>query len=534
MNFLNSGKGYDLFVIEARKKFYVDKTMLIEAVYRHVLESNRFLCLTRPRRFGKSTAANMIAAFFDTATAEETRVLFEELAIGKLKEQKLDCWAEQGKKNVIRINMIDIITPWVKSYQEFFNDFSESLLEDLQEAYPTAGIKDKMALPRALERTADKFIFIIDEWDAIFEESFMTPKDKKDYLLLLKALLKDKSYVYFAYMTGILPIAKYSSGSPLNMFGEFSTFGDGIFYPWFGLTKEEIQGVMAKCGVVRPTIEELGTWYDGYIRSCDGVHIFNPTSVSNALAEGNCRSYWTGTGPMNEVQDTIKNNVKDLRELMIRMSGGETLSIELTGFAAEKTEISTQDEILSAMVVYGFLTYHEKLLRIPNHELMLKYRQALASEPLGLKQSLASSQKLLDATLNRDHEEVARLLEELHDEKIPFFNYNDENSLACVVTVGYLAALDRYRIKREDKAGKGYADFTFTPMKKGDTAIILELKYGHSAENALECIRKRDYIKKFKGYSRVLLVGLNYSEATKKHTCLTEMAGKLFSSKTSY
>ena len=177
----------------------------------------------------------------------------------------------------------------------------------------------------------------------------------------------------------------------------------------------------------------------------------------------------------------------------------------------------------SAMVVYGFLTYHEGILRIPNHELMLKFRQALASETLSLNQTLVESQKLLDATLNREHDKVADILEDLHNEKIPFFNYHDENSLACVVTVGYLAALDIYRIEREDKAGKGYADFTFTPIKKSDTPIILELKYGHSAENALQCIHERDYIKKFKEYSRVLLVGINYSEATKKHTCLTEV-----------
>ena len=129
----------------------------------------------------------------------------------------------------------------------------------------------------------------------------------------------------------------------------------------------------------------------------------------------------------------------------------------------------------------------------------------------------------MDATLDRNHEEVARLLEELHDDEVPFFNYNDENSLACVVTVGYFAALDTYIIKREDKAGKGYADFTFEPMRKSETAIILELKYNHSAENAIKCIHERGYLARFKDYDRVLLVGLNYSEATKKHTCLTEL-----------
>ncbi|MBR2214688.1 MAG: AAA family ATPase [Selenomonadaceae bacterium] len=525
MNFLNSGKGYDLFAREARKDFYVDKTMLIDAVYRHAHRNNPYICITRPRRFGKSTAANMVAAFFDPDTARKSRKLFSGLAVGALKgkrEHQPLCWVEQGKRAVIRINMIDIMPPEVESYKDFYRMLSRRLLEDISEAYPKVS-QEGGNIPEILEKTGEKFIFVIDEWDAVFEARFMTPKDNESYILFLKALLKDKSYVYFAYMTGILPIAKYSSGSPLNMFGEFNTFGDGIFYPWFGLTMEEIQGVMEKCNTNRPTIEELTAWYDGYIRSLDGIHVFNPTSVSNALAEGSCRSHWTGTGPMNEVRDIIRHNVEELREDVIRMAGGESLDIELNGFSVEKMEISTKDEILSAMVVYGFLTYHEGTLRIPNHELMLKFRQALASKELGLNQTIEESKKLLRATLDRNHAEVARLLEELHNEKIPFFKYSDENSLACVVTVGYLAALGRYRLTREDKAGKGYADFTFTPMKRSETAIILELKYGHSAADALQCIHERDYLARYKDFERVLLVGINYSVATKKHTCLTEL-----------
>ncbi|MBR2215583.1 MAG: AAA family ATPase [Selenomonadaceae bacterium] len=529
MNFLNSGKGYDLFIEEARKKFYVDKTLLIDAVYRYSRENNKYICITRPRRFGKSTAANMLAAFFDPSTAEESRKLFSEMAVGALKdgqENQLLCWTEQGKRPVIHINMIHLMPPEVESYQDFYDELCSNLLGDLQLAYPTAEINGKMTLPKALERTGDKFIFVIDEWDAIFEMPFMTDKDKQAYILFLKALFKDQRYVYLAYMTGILPIAKYSSGSPLNMFGEFNTFGDGIFYPWFGLTAEEIQGVMQKRATVSPTLAELAAWYDGYIRSADGVHVFNPTSVSNALAEGRCRSHWTGTGPMNEVRDIIRHNVEELREDIIRMVGGESLDITLRGFSVEKTAVTTKNEILSAMVVYGFLTYHESSLSIPNYELMLKFQEALASQELGLNQTIEDSKKLLKATLAQNHAAVVRLLAQLHDEKIPFFSYHDENSLACVITVGYLAALDTYRIKREDKAGKGYADFTFTPMRKSDTAIILELKYGRSAKNALQCIHDRGYLGRFKDFPRVLLVGINYSEATKKHTCLTELVEK--------
>ncbi|MDO4804498.1 MAG: AAA family ATPase [Lachnospiraceae bacterium] len=490
MNFLNSGDGYTLFEHEANKDTYVDKTLLIHEVYRYAGKINKYICITRPRRFGKSVAANMIAAFFDESTAEESGRLFANMEIGTLRENQEKewkmthdrslCWPNQGKHKVIRINMIHLITEQTNSYQDFLTGLKRQMESDIREAYPA--LTDSWeSVSEMLRKTGDRFVFVIDEWDAVFEASFMTEKDKEAYILFLKVLLKDQSYVQFAYMTGILPIAKYTSGSPLNIFHEFSAFEDAKFYSYFGLTEKEIAGLMHRKGFERPALEELSAWYDGYVRE-DGIHVYNPASVSKAIGEGACKNNWTGTGPMNEVRDIIQRNVHDLREDVIRMVSGEEIAIRLTGFAAEKTRISTKDEILSAMVVYGFLSYYNGKLRIPNHELMLKFQAALSSEQMGLRQTLEDSRKLLAATLERNHREVARLVEELHDEKIPFFQYNDENSLACVVTVGYLAALDRYKIIREDKAGKGYVDFLFCPISKSDPVIILELKYNRSAK----------------------------------------------------
>lgn len=535
MNFLNSGTGYALFSYEAQKKAYVDKSMLIHDVYRYAMETNRYICITRPRRFGKSVAANMLAAFFDASCANESRELFGKMEIGKLrKEQEKEwetgqnrslCWPVQGKMRVVRINMIDLFDGQEQSYQDFYSTLHRRITEDLHSAFPSLSFCSA-SIPEMFERTGDSFIFVIDEWDAVFTAPFMTEKDKQAYILFLKALLKDKKYVHLAYMTGILPIAKYTSGSPLNMFHEFTSFEDASFFPYFGLTKTEITSIMLQKGLTKPSMEELSKWYDGYVRE-DGEHVYNPASVAKALHEGVCKNNWTGTGPMNEVRDMIQKNVKDLREDVLRMAGGETLEIELGGFSVEKSQISTKDEILSAMVVYGFLSYDNKKLRIPNHELMLKFRQALASEQMGLRQTLEESEKLLYATLGRNHQEVARLLEEIHDEKVPFFNYSDENSLACVVTVGYLSALDRYRITREEKAGKGFVDFVFDPIRKDDVPVILELKYNRSAKNAIKCIHERGYAQRFKDRERILLVGINYSERTKKHTCLTEMVENL-------
>ena len=537
MNLLNSGIGYVLFRENVFKDTYVDKTMMVDTFYQYTKRLNKYVCVTRPRRFGKSVAANMIAAFFDKSTGEKSKALFEKCRIGTIKSDQEEtfaaapqgpeteklCWPIQGSLNVIRINMIDLLTESVQSCEAFLSKLDAQLREDLRQQYPQMNFSGEKELTDLLRQTKESFAFVIDEWDAVFEMPFMTEKDKEKYILFLKALFKDKAYVHFVYMTGILPIAKYTSGSPLNMFHEFSSFQDAQFYPFFGLTLEEIRKLMEKKDFIRPSLSDLTFWYDGYIRSSDGVHIYNPESVSRALIDEQCGDYWTGTGPMNEIEDLIRNNVQDLREDVIRMTGGETLSVKLSGFSVEKGNVSTRDEILSAMVVYGFLSYYDEQLCIPNHELLKKFQRALISHELGLRQTLAESQHLLNATLQQNDKEIARLIESLHTEKIPFFEYNDENSLACVVTMGYLAALDKYRVVREDKAGKGYADFTFEPRNRRDVPIILELKYNRSANNALKCIREKDYIARFRDYPSVLLVGINYSEKTKKHTCKTEM-----------
>lgn len=195
---------------------------------------------------------------------------------------------------------------------------------------------------------------------------------------------------------------------------------------------------------------------------------------------------------MNEVRDIVYHNVQELREDVIFMVGGGILSIKLSGFSVETEMVSGKDETLSAMVAYGFLSYFDGHLQISSHELLLKFKSALASQKLGLGQTIDDSNRLLNATLEQRDRGIAAMVEDLHTEKISFFQYNDEKSLACVVTMGYLAAVDDYRITREE-AGKGYADFTFEPRKKSGLPMILELTVNHSVSNARKCLRKRPH-----------------------------------------
>jgi hypothetical protein len=246
------------------------------------------------------------------------------------------------------------------------------LQEDLEEAYPQIREKGYSQLSRLFLETGDTFIFILDEWDSIFYKKFMKNEDKQQYLQFLKGLLKDQPYVDLAYMTGVLPIAKYSSGSELNMFDEYNFMNDNVYDQYFGFQEEEVKELCKKQEKV--SYEELKQWYNGYHMS-NGSSLFNPRSVNRALSRGVCLNYWTETGPMNEIAECIEHNVDEVREDIVKMVAGIPVDIVLDGYSAVDFQLDSRDEILSAMVVYGFLDYYDGQLRIPNRELMENFKR---------------------------------------------------------------------------------------------------------------------------------------------------------------
>ena len=368
------------------------------------------------------------------------------------------------------------------------------------------------------------FIFILDEWDSIFYKKFMTQEDKNVFLQFLKGLLKDQPYVELAYMTGVLPIAKYSSGSELNMFDEFNFMNDNIYDLFFGFHEDEVRKLCQEYSTV--SYEDVKKWYDGYYLS-DGRSLFNPRSVKNALLRGRCLNYWTETGPMNEIADCIEHNVDAVREDVVKLVAGLSIPVKLEGYSASELQMDTRDEILSAMVVYGFLSYHDGMLRIPNHELMEKFQRVLSRKSMGsVREIVLRSREMLDATREENEEKVAQILEDVHDREIPFLQYNDENALSCVITLCYLAARDDYEVIREARSGKGYCDYLFRPLRPSHPAIILELKVDGSCEQALAQIREKNYMQKVEDCKEILLVGINYDSRSKHHECQIEKIEK--------
>ena len=381
------------------------------------------------------------------------------------------------------------------NYNDYINMIIESIVNDIKEKYPKIDDKKYFSLSDIFNETNEKFIFIIDEWDYIFSHDLFK-ENQKDFLEFLRNLLKDKPYVALCYMTGVLPIKKYSEGSALNMFREYTMLNDRVYSDYFGFTVEEVKDLCKRNG--KMSFDEITEWYNGYL-DCYGNSLYNPRSVVSALNDNYCQSYWTNTGRMDEVLFYLKYNIAEVRDDVIEMVSGNIVDIVIDEeFRAGQDAPETREEIYSAMIVYGFLSYYDGTIRIPNKELMKEFEKALKDKSFGEVMTMVkNSEKMLKATLNKDTKTMEKIINDIHNSEIPILQYNDENSLSCVITLAYLYARNKYRIEREEKTGKGYADFMFHPRRKNDTAFILELKKDSSPEVAMKQIIEKEYSQKF-------------------------------------
>lgn len=533
--YLNSESAYTLYKSETQKPYFVDKSRMIEELFPLIEEGANHICITRPRRFGKTVTANMISAFF--SKAREASDIFDRLKISTSQNYS----KYRNQYNVIHISLNDI-SRQCTTYEEYITRIEQRLVRDLKRAYPQAELDGEESAVDALmeiytENSENRFIFVFDEWDFLFHQPFVTEKEKREYLSYLRSLLKDRPYVILAYMTGILPIAKYSSGSELNMFTEYTMLSEEKFSEVFGFTDSEVDTLYQKytdyTEHIKVTREGLRYWYNGY-HTFSGERVYNPRSVVCALRNNNLGNYWTSAGPYDEIYYYIENNVAAVRDDLALMVSGIPVPAKIREYAATSMNLNTKDEIFSSMVVYGFLSYENGKVSIPNKELMDRFDEMLQREPsLGYVYRLArASDRMLEATLSGDVDTMAEILELAHDTEVPLLRYNNETELSAVVNLVYLSARDRYRVEREDKAGTGYVDFIFYPeTDKSLDSIILELKVDSSQEEAIRQIKTRKYDLRFrerigeeqKYTGRILAVGISYNKKTKKHICRVEV-----------
>ncbi|MBR0175873.1 MAG: AAA family ATPase [Bacteroidales bacterium] len=501
---------------------YVDKSGLINIVNDTLFTERRFSCVSRSRRFGKSVAAKMLCAYYDCSC--DSRHLFADLSIAS------DPSFEKhlNKYPVIYLDLTNFTTRFKDD--SIMAHVQKELKDDIHEAYPDVPLKDDDDLMAYLIRVVDSsrqpFIFIIDEWDAICREFKAGTHAMDEYVSWLRRMFKGSNspQVFVGvYMTGILPIKKYKTESALNNFIEYSMVEPVDMAPYFGFTKEEVEALAERH---RVDFDELEKWYDGY-QIGDEQSIFNPNSVMQALRSRRCRSYWGATGAYDAVAHYISMNYEGLKDDIVQMVAGERCAVDPTGFQNDMSVIHSKDDVLTVLIHLGYLSYDwkESECYIPNREVAGEMVNAVKMNNWKyVADAIEKSKQLLQATLRGDEEAVARGVDAVHDENTSILSYNDENSLACVLSIAYYYASNDYIIHREYATGKGFADLVLMPRKNVDKpAIVLELKYDKAVDTAIEQIKCRNYPAKVAQYANnLLLVGITYDRDSKQHYCRIE------------
>ena len=510
---------------QSRNSEYIDKSGLIGLVNGSLFTEHKFTCVTRCRRFGKSMAAKMLAAYYDRSC--DSRPLFADLKIAA------DPTFEE------HLNKYPVIYLDLSAFSRILGDghavdvMESKVKNDVATAFPNVESFDSDTLMDYLLRihaaTGDTFIFIVDEWDSILRECAQNPKlpDQTDeYVNWLRSMFKDVlGMEVFAgvYMTGILPIKKYKTQSAMNNFDEYSMVTPGSMASFFGFTKEEVRGLAMK---YQMDFDELEKWYDGY-QIGPQPSMFNPNSVMTAIREHWCDSYWGKTGATDSIGIYIQMNYEGLKDDILRMLSGERCNVDPKGFKNDLTQINSRDDVLTVLIHLGYLSYDRRTKEcfIPNLEVLGEMENAIRdSNWKEVTRALLQSRQLLEATLRGDEQAVERMVAEAHTKNTSIIKYSDENSMACVLAIAYYYAHGDYIFHREYQTGKGFADLVLMPRKNVSTpAIIVELKYNDTTGTAIDQIHERHYPDKVAEYTGdILLVAISYDKKTKEHQCQIE------------
>ena len=513
------------FYEAVNSEIYVDKTELLCYVNSVIRTEQKYICVSRPRRFGKSVTANMLTAYYGKKNNAEQ--LFEGLKITKDSSFK----KHLNQYNVIWLNMQDFLSAG-RDIKGFIDGIRNSLIREIEkeimqigvikERYDIGDLKDY--LYDLYEYSYTPYVFVIDEWDCIFREYRESGEIQKAYLDFLRDLLKDEEYIALVYMTGILPIKKYGSHSALNMFDEFSMTNAGPLSEFVGFTDQEVDALSGQYGMDR---EEMKLYYDGYHLEKTGS-VYCPRSVVNALRFHRFDYYWNQTETFEALRVYVDMNFEGLRDRVIIMLAGGRCQINPHNFQNDMITFGDRDDVLTLLVHLGYLAFDQEKSEvfIPNEEIRAEFVQVISrSKWTEVSDAILNSEKMLQAIWDRDADMVAKGIQKAHLET-SYLQYNDENALSYTISLALYTARNYYTVIRELPSGRGAADMVFLPRKKypDKPALLVELKWNRSAEGAIGQIGRKQYSEVLADYKEnMLLVGVNYDKDTKEHSCVIEM-----------
>ena len=497
---------------------FVDKTGLLNILNRNMDTENGFMCISRPRRFGKSVAAEMAYAYYDRNS--DSRNLFEGLEITKSPDY-------EKHLNKYPTIFIDWNTFANVPDKDKLKEAQKSVIADLKQSYDI--LEEKNSLSKALAeinlKTGDRFILIIDEWDMLVRD--VTQEIQDEYVDFLRSMFKSadaKKTFLLVYMTGILPIIKIKTQSALNNFREYSIISPADTDKYYGFTEDEVKTLCESHGM---NLELMKHAYDGYIIG-EEKSMFNPNSVMMSILYRTYDSFWSRTASFMAIEKYLNIDADQVRTKIISMMNGEEVTVRVSSFRNDMKNIETSDDVLTLLAHLGYLSYNPetKNVRIPNTEVTEEFENAVRFAGWNeLSKAVGQSLQLLDDTINLRENKVARAFDDYHFEASSLLEFNDENSMRCAITLAYYAAKPFYKIFHELPTGKGFADMVFIPLPKSTRpAIVVELKYDKTADSAIDQIKRKEYPKSLQGFSKkIVLCGINYNKTTSKHEVVMEV-----------
>ena len=499
---------------------YVDKTGLLAYTNSVLHTMQKYICVSRPRRFGKSTAANMLTAYYSRGCAAGQLFSRFEIAKNSAFKQYLNQY------NTISVNMQEILSRSYSIY-ELIERFSKLVIRDLKKEYPDVDYFDDTDVIECMQdvysQKKQAFVVILDEWDCIFREYKEDKAAQEKYLDFLRDVLKDKAYIHLAYMTGILPIKKYGTHSALNMFDEFSMIDPGPLAEYVGFTEAEVRML---CEQYQMDMTEVKCWYDGYSFENE-ISIYSPRSVVSCMRFKKIGNYWNQTETFEALRIYIDMNFEGLKDDVLSMIAGNTVPVNIGNFSNDMSTFHFEDDVLTLLIHLGYVSYDydSKTVKIPNEEVRAEYVNSVSASEWGeVSKSLKNSADTLEAIWQKRPKQVAEAISQAHFET-SHIQYDDENALSYTISLALYAARNFYVIHRELAGGKGFADLVFIPRKKfpEKPAIVVELKWDKDVDGAIAQIKNKEYCRSLEEYrGNVLLVGVNYNRKTKVHECVIE------------
>ena len=428
--------------IDIDDEFYVDKSLLVKVLNTKLNKKDRFICVSRPRRFGKTMAANMIAAYYSKDC--DSHDVFSDLKISK------DSSFEENinKYTVIQLDMNDVVTNKEdNSITEYIN---KEVVSELRKIYPSALPEENVSLSKAIKEifslTGDQFVFVIDEYDVIIRDQKYS-SELDGYLTFLVSLFKNSATapaIALAYLTGIMPIIKEKTQSKLNNFTEYTMIDPDEMASFMGFTEDEVKSLATHSDM---EFGDLKKWYDGY--NLNGIEVYSPKSVISSVEKRRCDDYWVETSSYEAVTDYISLDFEGLKEDVISMFTGNRVEVR-TSFYRNTMSFETKDDVLTYLIHLGYLSYDADTSScfIPNNEIkdMWAHSMERAKGYKDVFQMIKDSKKLLESTWNGDEEAVAEGVGKAHREACSILEYNNEGSFQSAIHLAYYYAKSYYTI----------------------------------------------------------------------------------------